>query len=161
MKRIALLIALLTSCAVLGCQKGQSDQKEPETLVRGGYDEDAMEAAIARARSEVDDFIADFQQGQSQDYSVKAPIEDEGEVEHFWLTDITYDGESFTGNIGNDPGIVSNVEFGQKYTIAKGEISDWMYFRDGKMYGNYTMRPLLDSMPEEEAARFRQMFAAP
>jgi len=29
------------------------------------------------------------------------------------------------------------------------------------MYGNYTMRPLLKMMPEEEAAMYRSMFAEP
>ena len=33
--------------------------------------------------------------------------------------------------------------------------------RDGKMYGNYTMRPLLKTMPEEEAAKFRSLLASP
>jgi uncharacterized protein YegJ (DUF2314 family) len=29
------------------------------------------------------------------------------------------------------------------------------------MYGNYTMRPLLKTMPEKEAAQFRAMLAEP
>jgi uncharacterized protein YegJ (DUF2314 family) len=34
-----------------------SCSKAPETLIKGGYDEREMDAAIARARREVDSFI--------------------------------------------------------------------------------------------------------
>jgi uncharacterized protein YegJ (DUF2314 family) len=95
------------------------------------------------------------------DFSVKAPIEDSGETEHFWLTDIVYRDGEFQGLIGNDPGMVTNVKLGQRWTIQKSEISDWMFMRDGKIHGNYTMRPLLKTMPEEEAQRFRSMLADP
>ena len=53
------------------------------------------------------------------------------------------------------------MKFGQTITVTKGEISDWLYMREGKMYGNYTLRPLLATMPPEEAARFKAMLANP
>ena len=68
---------------------------------------------------------------------------------------------SFEGLIGNDPGIVTNVKFGQKWTLKKLEISDWMFMRDDKMHGNYTMRPLLKTMKKEEAQKWRSRFAEP
>lgn len=36
-----------------------------------------------------------------------------------------------------------------------------MFMRDGKMYGNYTLRPLLETMPEDEAAALRSILAEP
>jgi uncharacterized protein YegJ (DUF2314 family) len=138
-----------------------SCSKPPETLVEGGYDEKEMDAAISRARAEVDSFIIELSKGSGTNFSVKAPIEDKGETEHFWLTDIVYQNDEFGGIIGNDPGIVSNVKMGQKWKIKKNEISDWLFMRDGKMHGNYTMRPLLKTLPEEEAARYRAMMANP
>ena len=138
-----------------------SCSKSPETLVEGGYDEQEMDAAIARAQSEVDSFIAEMLKSNGTDFAVKAPIQDQDETEHFWLTDIVYRNGKFEGVIGNEPGIVTNVKSGQKWTVKKSEISDWMFMREGKMYGNYTIRPLLKTMPEEEAARFRSMLANP
>ncbi|HEX5106695.1 MAG TPA: DUF2314 domain-containing protein [Pirellulaceae bacterium] len=120
-----------------------------------------MEAAIGRARSEVETFIAELEAGNGEDFGVKAPVTDKGEVEHFWLTDVVYRDGEFEGLIGNDPGIVSNVEFGQKWTVKKSEISDWMFMRDGKMHGNYTMRPLLKTMSAAEAEQYRSMLANP
>jgi len=147
---LALLILACCSCS-----------KTPETLIEDGYDEQEMDAAIAKARSEVDAFIAELSKGNGTDFAVKAPIEDEGETEHFWLTDVVYRDREFEGVIGNDFGIVGNVKFGQKWTIKKAEISDWMFMRNGKMYGNYTLRPLLKTMPEEEAAKPRSILADP
>ena len=115
----------------------------------------------SRARSEVDSFVAELAKGDGEDFAVKAPIRDGDNVEHFWLSDVVYRDGEFQGTIGNDPGIVTNVTFGQSWTIKKAEISDWMFMRGGKMYGNYTMRPLLKTMPAEEAEQYRSMLAEP
>jgi uncharacterized protein YegJ (DUF2314 family) len=120
-----------------------------------------MDAAIARARREVDSFIEEMSKGNGTDFAVKGPIQDKGETEHFWLTDIVYHNGKFEGIIGNDPGMVTNVKSGQKWTVKKSEISDWMFMRNGKMYGNYTLRPLLKTMSEEEAEKFRSILANP
>ncbi len=148
---IVLFLGTLTAC----------DSGKPETLVEGGYDEQEMEAATERARQEVDSFIEQMKQRNGEDFAVKAPIEDKGRVEHFWLTDVNYSDGTFEGLIGNDPGIVENVKFGQKWTPKKEEIRDWMFMRDGKMYGNYTMRPLLKTLPADQAEEMRSMLAEP
>lgn len=151
MKNVVLVIGWL----VLLCGCGGM----PDTLVGGGYDEAKMEAAIERAKDEVDSFIKVMKKGGGTDFSVKAPVVDGENTEHFWLTDIEYADGQFTGKIGNDPGMVTNVAFGQEWTIEKSEISDWMYMKNGKMYGNYTIRPLLETMSEEEAAGIRSILA--
>ncbi len=155
MKTLAALSVVFLIVALCACSKA------PETLVRGGYDEQEMEAAIARAQSEVDSFIAEMSKGNGTDFAVKVPIEDKDETEYFWLIDITYRNGKFEGKIGNEPGMVTNVKAGQKWSVKKSEISDWMFMRDGKMHGNYTMRPLLKTMSEEEAAKFKSLLANP
>lgn len=149
-------IALFLLLAVSGCSK-----PAPDTLVESGYDEQEMNAAIARARREVDSFISELANPTGTDHAVKAPIEEAGRTEHFWLTDVTFQNGEFKGIINNDPGVVSNVKIGQAWTIGKAEISDWMFMRDDKMHGNYTMRPLLKTMPEAEAAMYRSILADP
>lgn len=133
----------------------------PDTLIQGGYDEQEMEAAMSQAREEMDSLIQELAAGNGSDFAVKVPIEDQGKVEYFWLTDVTYQDGIFAGLIGNDPGIVSNVSFGQDYSIARDEISDWMFMRNGKMHGNYTVRPLLATMSDEQAEQVRSMLADP
>lgn len=133
----------------------------PGTLAQHGYDEEEMDAAIARARREVDDFIRDLANEKGDSFSIKVGIEDEGDTEHFWLVDVTYQEGIFKGTINNDPGFVENVWLGQLWKVKKEEISDWLIMRDDKMHGNYTMRPLLKNMPAEQAAQYRAMLANP
>lgn len=150
------LVLALTLCGAMGCE---SDL--PRDRVTHDYDEQEMEAAINRARSEVDVFIEQLTKGNGTDFSVKAPITDQGETEHFWLTDIQYRDGKFSGEIGNEPQSVGNVTIGQPWSVGKNEISDWMFMRDGKIHGNYTLRPLLKSAPLEEAAAIRSKLAEP
>jgi uncharacterized protein YegJ (DUF2314 family) len=79
------------------------------------------------------------------------PIKDKNGTEHFWLVDVSYKEGLFTGKIGNDPGIVKNVKFGQVWNAKKEDISDWMYIRGEKIHGGFTIDPLLPSFPKEEA----------
>ena len=149
------VVALLVMCSLGACKRA------PETLVEGGFDEREMDAAIARARGEVDVFIKELSQGNGTNFAVKAPIDDQEKTEHFWLTDVVYRDGTFEGVIGNEPGVVTNVKMGQKWSLKKLEISDWMFMRGGKMYGNYTMRPLLKTMPADEAAKLQSLLAEP
>jgi uncharacterized protein YegJ (DUF2314 family) len=155
MKQLFALLLLFGIVFSFGCNK------RPKTLADGGYDEKEMAAATQRARSEVDTFIGELAKGNGEDFAVKAPIEESGKTEHFWLTGISFADGYFQGTIGNEPGIVSNVKLGDKRTIAKGDISDWMFMRDGKMHGNYTLRPLLATMPKKEADKLRSILATP
>ena len=153
MRRFFFLL-LLAATTLSGCSK--SDQ--PADLVTSVRSDDpAMNAAIDRARSEVDVFIKILDAGDADSYSVKVPITDHGKTEHFWLSNITYADGLFTGSIDNTPEVVSNVKMGQQITVKKTEISDWLYMKNGKMYGNYTVRVLLPKMPPEDAAKIRAM----
>src|SRR4030095_7955471 len=125
---LLLLFLMLVCC---------SCSKSSDTLIKGGYDEQEMEAAIARARSEVDSFIAEMSKGNGTDFAVKVPIQDKEQTEHFWLTDIVYRNGKFEGVIGNEPGMVTNVKSGQKWSTKKTEISDWLVMRHGKTYVQY------------------------
>ena len=136
MKKILLMLSLLFFTTA-----GFSEVSD--TLVTGGYDKQAMSDAIQHARKETDQFIEIMNK------------KDHGRTEHFWLTDVTYSNGMFIGVISNDPGIVTNVEYGQEWKIKKEDISDWMYTRGDKIYGGYTIVPLLVTYPKEEADELR------
>jgi uncharacterized protein YegJ (DUF2314 family) len=133
---------------LVGCHK------RPDTLV-SSYDQKAMETAISTAKGRVDEFIAVLQSNGADSFSVKAPITDSHGTEHFWITDVSFADGFFTGKVGNEPGIVKNVRFGQDWRIAKGDISDWMYMKGDKIHGGFTIDPLLASYPKEQADAVR------
>lgn len=148
MKKILLMLSLLFFTTA-----GFSEVSD--TLVTGSYDKQAMSDAIKHARKETDKFIEVMNKKDADTFAVKAPITDHGRTEHFWLTDVTYSNGMFIGVISNDPGIVTNVEYGQEWKIKKEDISDWMYTRGDKIYGRYTIDPLLVTYPKEEADELR------
>ena len=128
----------------------------PETLVQeSGYDEGAMDEAVAIARSRVGEFVEVLGSGDADSFSVKAPIVDGDGTEHFWLNDVVLEGDVFQGVIANEPGIVGNVEMGQPWSIDREEISDWMFVRGNMIHGGFTIDPLLGSMPDEDAEAMR------
>ena len=54
-----------------------------------------------------------------RDVSVKLAVREGSQVEHFWLSDVTYSTatESFSGKIDNDPDTVRSVVFGQEVSV--------------------------------------------
>lgn len=153
--------ALSASAAIVLIVASYGCSRTPPDKLITDYDAGRMEAAIARARSEMERFVEEMQSRRGEDFSVKVRIADGDKGEYFWLSELTIRDGAFEGSISNDPGIVGNVRRGQKWIVKKGEAADWMFRRDGKIHGNYTLRPLLEKMPAAEAARYREMLAEP
>ena len=162
--KIYILIAT-ASLAIFGCNDSsepntneeaaiEESASMPETLVRD-FDESEMDKAISKSKSTVDEFISALNRKDAESYSVKVPIVDGENAEHFWVVDVEYKDGEFVGKIGNDPGIVSNVKYGDVRSVKKEDISDWMYVKGEKIYGGYTIDPLLKTMSKEEAEAMR------
>src|SRR4051812_42032181 len=115
----ALIAFVCLAVATAGCSK------RPGTLI-SQYDKPQKGRAIAKAKASVDEFLAVLEKKGADEFAVKAPIKDAHGTEHFWITDVTYERGVFTGKIGNDPGIVKNVQVGQTWKVKKDQISDWM-----------------------------------
>ncbi len=88
-------------------------------------------------------------------------ITDPHGTEHFWVNELERTDGKIHGTINNDPGIVESVKFGQRIEVPEADISDWTYMRGGKMFGNYTLRPLFKSMSKEEVEQFKAILAEP
>jgi uncharacterized protein YegJ (DUF2314 family) len=150
-----LLVGPLSSC---------SRQSHEDRIVNVEADDAEMEAAIARAREKLPHFwqvFAHSDKGEG-DFSLKVRIKDSHGTEHFWVTQIERkeDGEIF-GVINNDPEIVKSVKLNDRVAVPEEKISDWLYMRDGKMVGNYTLRVLFKHMPPKEVEYYKQMMAEP
>ena len=154
MKSLLVVMLVLFSSTSAWAQK-------PETLIDSGFDQKEMDAAIARAKKEVDTFIKELAKPTGKSHAIKVAITDKGKTEFFWLMEVTYRDGVFEGKINNEPGMVKNVRFGDKRKVKKADIADWLFLRDGKMHGNYTVRPLLKAMPKEQAEEVRAMLAEP
>ena len=154
--QFALLGIILWILGSPGCSKEGN-------VVNVADDDPQMLAAIAKARDTLPQFWQAFDkrdQGETG-FALKVKISDKKGVEHFWLTEIERkDGKTF-GTIDNDPDIVGNVKRADRIAVPEADISDWLYMRNGKMVGNYTLRVLFKKMPAREVERYKKIMADP
>lgn len=61
------------------------------------------------------------------------------EYEHMWIGDVTFDGETITGNLLNSPNCLTSVKAGQAVAMPFSHLEDWMMTADGRAYGGYTV----------------------
>ena len=134
----------------------------PETLSSVDSNSPEMVEAVANARKTLSYFWDRRASALNpEDYMVKVAIEDGELVEHFWLANPVMEGDMVKGEIGNDPGIVKTVKFGELVTVPESKISDWMYSEGDKMRGNYTARVLAKphTMGKAQHEQLMKMFA--
>jgi uncharacterized protein YegJ (DUF2314 family) len=153
--------ALLAIAFLAACPGGCSSDRDQVTTVDS--DDPEMVAAIAKARAELPRFWQTFANpahGES-DFALKVKITDANGTEHFWLSDLERKDGKTTGTINNDAVTVKSVKLGDRIPIPEADISDWMYMRGGKMYGNGTVRALFKEMPPAEVEKVKKMLAEP
>lgn len=142
-------VSILVLIAITSCSRPRSvimvDEKDPE-----------MDAVIVEARSHVSEFVVALQSPQEGDrlFSVKTPIRDGEQVEHFWVGDIRYDGTTFTGILANDPEVVRGHKLGEVVSVVPRDISDWMFVRNDRLVGGYSVRLLRKRMTPAERTRW-------
>lgn len=139
-------------------------RRDETTSVPAGND--AMEAAFAKARATLDDFLAllDRPPPNTGVYTVKLRIVDPGNraVEYFWVRDLRRDGDGFRGRIDNTPRSVTTVRQGQVMRFTRSDIYDWMYADSNfinarrSIVGNFTLCALLTREKPDEAAAMKR-----
>jgi len=109
-------------------------------------DDEALAAAASEAERMWPEFEAEFQAQKPgcENFAVKAAFDTaSGTVEWIWLGVHSIDGDTIRGEIGNDPVDVPGLKFGSEVEVARDRTQDWMYFRNGKMVGGYTVKVLM------------------
>jgi uncharacterized protein YegJ (DUF2314 family) len=74
-------------------------------------------------------------------------------AQDIWVDGVTYADGSIRGTMGDDiPSL--KLSIGDKITIAKKDVVDWMVVENGKLIGGYTIRLAYKRMSPEEKKRF-------
>jgi uncharacterized protein YegJ (DUF2314 family) len=155
-------VALALFPLMHGIAAGQSilERSRRDETVSVPSGDPAMEAAFAKARATLDQFLAvlDKPPPHIEGHAVKIRITDRGRTEFFWVVDLKRDGDRFRGEINNTPRSVSNVREGQIVEFARGEIYDWLYIDIARqrMVGNFTGCALLAREKPEDAAEMKR-----
>lgn len=165
MRYLPLILALLLASVSCKEQPGyvSKDENSGDPVYNVGESDKAMDAAIAKAIQTYPDFLKALaaQDSSNSEYSVKCGFHygsgGDG-TEHMWLTDLHYKGDKLFGLLGNTPANVITYQEGDTIEVDKRIVSDWMYARDGKLVGGYTIRALYDKMTAAEKQEFKQEF---
>ncbi|RWH69766.1 DUF2314 domain-containing protein [Mesorhizobium sp.] len=120
-------------------------------------DDAEMAAAIEKARSSLDEFLAlaDAPPPGTDRFKLKVMIADGNATEHFWVIPFNRTETGFVGILANQPEIVQNVVLGQNIEFTRDDISDWGYTRNGRQVGSFTVCVMLKKMSKEEAEYMR------
>jgi uncharacterized protein YegJ (DUF2314 family) len=76
-----------------------------------------------------------------------------------WANDVVLNGDTITATIESDHDRTIKLAAGQRVTVPVSQLTDWVYTRDDKFQGGYTIRALLPYMDPEEAETTRQQLA--
>jgi uncharacterized protein YegJ (DUF2314 family) len=116
-----------------------------------------MEAAKAQGRATYDGFLRRMAAPEKGDQSfmVKFDLIPGPRVEFIWAADLAFDGDMLVGTLTDEPAD-KRFRNGQRVPIARADVIDWGYFRNGRMEGGFTERVVIDHMPPEQAAQQRK-----
>jgi len=158
----AAIIAFGASLLAMISLPRQSHAFEDKTIAIESSDSE-MNAAIEKARESLPAFWAHYSKPGpgEKGFALKVRLDEGTKHEHFWLVALEHRGDLIFGKIDNDPELIHNVKSGQVIQVEPDRISDWMYFRNGKIVGNETLRHLLKRMPKTEADQYRAMLETP
>ena len=164
MRRCIGLASLLILLAAASCSKKQ--QYTPKAKVASSFVPTAdaeMAAAIAKARESLPRFWEALQQPEhgETNFALKVRFNDTNTMEYVWLGEVSRQNTRTLGTVGGGPLTVHCISQGQRVTINEADIGDWSYDRDGKTFGNYTIRALFKVMPEKDVEYFKRKLAEP
>src|SRR5262249_15997278 len=123
----------------------------------------AVNDAIAKAQATLPAFLARVTKPEpgDTDFQIKIRFETSRPPsgEHVWARDIVRDGDKVSATIPAEPRDIPNLRRGERVTVPLSQVTDWLYVREGKYHGAYTVRALLPYMKEDEAEEMRRSLA--
>lgn len=143
------------------CLAQDKEIAEEDKVVIIDNDDKEMATAFKKAKNSIGYFLSHYKNpaDNEEHFAVKYKVVDGDNSEYFWLTNIMVKDGKFTGTLNNVPNNVKNVKMGQKIHFVEKEITDWLFLRDGKMFGNFTLYPLLKNTPEEKREMLKNLLA--
>jgi uncharacterized protein YegJ (DUF2314 family) len=140
-----------------------SERADKGDLVFMQDEEPAMRIAFAKAAESLDDFLVKAKEASPDHtaFAMKVAVSQGKNTEYFWVNSFSERSPGvFEGEIGNEPRMVTNVKYGQRYVFQRSRIVDWTYIEKAnrKMVGNFTLCALLTKETKVEADAMKRRF---
>ncbi len=148
MKVIYLTILFIFSNAVYSVEKDDEFKLVHEN-------DKNMNKAFKKAKSTLKSFLNLVDKGRNKNsiYGAYVKIEDNGETEYLWVTDVQkYDNVHYIGYVISTPRLVKNVKNGATIGYKASDIFDWQHYDKKKKitYGAYTTCALMNPPTQED-----------
>ncbi len=137
-----------------------------DEVVTFGADDAVMNSAIETARSHLAQVltatISDVGVGHpALSLKVAFPVDgDDMETEVIWLDQISLAQQGMAGRLANAPVNMPGLRLGDEVRFSQDMIYDWgLVGPDGKVFGHYTTRVLLVTLPGDQAAPIRAVLS--
>jgi uncharacterized protein YegJ (DUF2314 family) len=149
MKTPTKLLLILTAVFIVGCNSKPEAElvpgngKAPDMFYVKSSNE-RMISATEEARRRTNEFVQALQNpkpGQNQ-FMIKVRVTDGNASEHMWLDHISFADGKFTGAFTDESIEVPGYRRGMTTTRPANEITDWLFYDQGKMVGGFTARVL-------------------
>jgi len=155
------VLMMLTIAPSSALSSSFMDKAKKDSAVEMNDEEPAMQKAMERARTGLDDFLrkAGSPPPETDYYSVKVRVREGDNLEYLWLSNLKAQGELWSGRIENAP-MIRSVKKGQSYSFAKSEIVDWTYIdrTKKKIVGNFTTCALLTKETPDVAHKIQKQY---
>ncbi|WP_286770525.1 DUF2314 domain-containing protein [Sphingobacterium sp. 40-24] len=155
-----ILFVAVSSALLLACQSPSiKDKIENDEVIGFRSDDEAMNAAIVKAKNSLNQFVQAVEKPQEgyEAFALKIAYNTpDKSLEHIWVGDISYQNGQFTGVVSNSPVSTKEVALGDTVVIDKQNISDWMYLDKGILRGGYTIRAMRDQLSGSEKEEFNK-----
>ena len=121
-------------------------------------DDKEMNLAIELSNESLDEFDEALKFSENENFALKIRYDLNNKSEHIWAVDIEKIGNDYFGIIDNLPNSETNIKLNDKVKIEKDKISDWMFSKNGKLFGGFTIKVLRNRMSELEKKNFDKEF---
>ena len=126
-----------------------------KSFVQVDSEDERMNAAISEARQTIPLFLDAYAKRTptQSGFHLKARFESGDDVEHVWIKDVESSMGELRGTIASDPNM-AGIEFGQRVSLGKEQVTDWMYVDNGYLVGGYTVKAIRAGLSASERAQF-------
>ena len=156
-----LMVAAVLLCGLQAC----SDPK-PQNVGDRVIDTTASDAVLNAAMKEARDTLGvfwtrfDAQTPGVEAYGVKLRMTgQDGFQEFIWAEPVSHTADEVIARLANEPLHLQGLRLGSEVRVKKDLIFDWGYERNGKLYGHFTTRALINKMTAEERAQVEGRFS--
>jgi uncharacterized protein YegJ (DUF2314 family) len=162
-----MIILLQLLLPIFSCQKYSAPITTDKTTLHIDHGNEELANIAANARDTLPEFFRRLIRPakNEKNFMVKYPFRaDRGSgfaIEQLWLANIKYKDGVYYGVIVNAPYYLSALKKGDTVAFSIDDITDWMYTANGIIHGGFSIKYLLDQIPEHnnEHKRIIQQFS--